>query len=59
MDKSQYDTALALANGATIDSKTGHLMGDNSDYWKKIAEANGWTISTAYPHHLTRMTVRP
>ncbi len=41
MDKSQYDTALALANGATIDPKTGHLMGDNSDYWKKIAEANG------------------
>lgn len=22
-------------------------MGDNSDYWKKIAEANGWTID---PH---------
>lgn len=43
-DKYQYDQILALANGATLDDKTGYLKGDNSDAMKKFLETQGWHL---------------
>ena len=45
LDSDQYMIALAIANGAKVDDKTGYLKGDNSDAMKKFLETQGWKLN--------------